>query len=253
MHFEKVIALLFCFLLLGCYDDRPKLEVPPVYKPPSKFVVSKGYGVGFDFFEEDFNYCFNSEDLDWENTKDTFYVVLEDSVNYIMSLPIDGYEAEIYMLYPIEDVEHLDETRADFENCVEKYIRENMSTVYDLCRKKRPVPQLLGEKIRSFLVEGRLSIISTPGYGCTPDLRMFYFDGEKYHYFDMIEPDCFDNEIKKDPRIPEYIEFYNEMAAFITQDFGACRWDNFGNRDEMIRECGKFNWRWREKYPDLVK
>ena len=82
---------------------------------------------------------------------------------------------------------------------------------------------------------------------------MFVFDGEKYHYFDMPKPSCIGDNIKEDPRIPEYIEFYNEMAAFIKQDFSACRWDNFGNREKMIRECGKFNWRWKEKYPDLVE
>jgi hypothetical protein len=43
------------------------------------------------------------------------------------------------------------------------------------------------------------------------------------------------------------------MAAFIKQDFSACRLDNFGNMEKMIRECGKFNWRWKQKYPDLVE
>ena len=245
-------TLLSCLLFLGCYGDRPKLEDASVKGPSSKFVESKGYGVGYNYYEDDFDFCFNSEDLKWENKKDTFYIVLDDTVEFVMSLPLDSSEAEIYKLYSFDDVEHLAETRSSFDDCVKKIIKEKMSTIYELCRKKIPVPQSLIEKLKSFLIEGKLSIISSPGYGCILNLQMFYFDGEQYHYFDMVKPDCFDEDIKKDPRIPEYIDFYNEMAAFIKQDFSACCWDNFGNKEKMIRECGKFNWRWKDKYPEIL-
>ena len=104
---------------------------------------------------------------------------------------------------------------------------------------------------------GEISIVGYTDFEWRPclgrDLHMFYYDGNNYFYFDMDDPACYDDNLKKDPRIPEYIEFYNEMAAFIKQDFSECRWDNFGNKEKMIRECGKFNWRWKEEYPELVE
>lgn len=244
-------TLLSCLLFLGCYGDRPRLETPQVKKSCAKFIESNGFAVDYRSYEEHFDICFNSGDLAWENKKDIFYVVFYDSVEYIMSLPLGSSEAEIYMLYSI-DGGCLDANGPLFERCMEGNIKEKMSVVYDLCRKKVSAPQSLMKKIESFLMEERPSIISV-GCDCPRNLDMFIYDGQKYHYFDMIKPSCIDGDLKKDPRIPEYIEFYNEMAAFIKQDFSACRWDNFGNRDKMIRECGKFNWRWKEKYPDLVE
>ncbi|MBO4437521.1 MAG: hypothetical protein J5791_11635, partial [Fibrobacter sp.] len=116
--------------------------------------------------------------------------------------------------------------------------------------KRVPMPPALIDKMKSFLLDGKQSIDSR---NCATNLDMFIFDGEKYHYFDMSKPSCLDENIKKDPRISEYIEFYNEMAAFIKQDFSECRWDNFGNKEKMIRECGKFNWRWKREYSNLVE
>ncbi len=137
---------------------------------------------------------------------------------------------------------------------VGRNIKERMPAVYSLCRKKIPMPQALIDKMKSFLLDDKLSIVNRgPGCRGSSSLDMFIFDGEKYHYFDMPRPTYIDDNMKKDPRIPEYIEFYNEMAAFIKQDFSECRWDNFGNKDKMIRECGQFNWRWKEQYPDLVE
>ncbi len=121
-----------------------------------------------------------------------------------------------------------------------------------MCKKKKTMPQSLIKKMKSFLLDDKKSLESW-NTQCGGRLHMFFYDGEKYYYFDMDDPKGVDDNLKKDPRIPEYIEFYNEMAAFIKQDFSACRWDNFGNRDKMIRECGKFNWRWKEKYPDMVR
>lgn len=99
---------------------------------------------------------------------------------------------------------------------------------------------------------GEISIVGYTDFEWRPclgrDLHMFYYDGNNYFYFDMDDPVCYDDNLKKDPRIPEYIEFYNEMAAFIKQDFSACRWDNFGNKDKMIEECSQYNWKWRERY-----
>ena len=112
------------------------------------------------------------------------------------------------------------------------------------------------KKLKRFLFGG-VSVVGYIDYKWHPclgrDMHMFYYDGNDYFYFDMDDPICLDDNMKKDPRITEYIEFYNEMAAFIKQDFSECRWDNFGNKEKMIRECGKFNWRWKREYPDMVR
>lgn len=68
----------------------------------------------------------------------------------------------------------------------------------------------------------------------------------------MDEPECIDDDLKNDPRYPEYIEFYNEMTAFIKQDFRACHWENFGNREKIVRECSQYNRYWKNKYPEIL-
>lgn len=91
-------------------------------------------------------------------------------------------------------------------------------------------------------MESRLSIIDI---GCTRrrTLSMFTYDGKKYYYFDMVNPDCIDGVLKNDPRIPEYVDLYNEMAVPLTVGFEECRKDNFGNKDKIIEDCSQYNWR----------
>ena len=248
MYFVKIIALLSCFLFWGCYGDRPKLEETLVKKICSEFVKSTGFDI-YRSYEDMFNLRFNKEDLEWENKERVFYVVHK---GHILSLPIDSTEAEIYMIYSIDNGD-LDETQWSFENCMERNIKERISTVYDLCRKKVRMPQVLIEKMKSFLIDGKPSITSIhPGCDCIPGLDMFFYDGEKYHYFDMDKPECIEDDLKNDPRYPEYIEFYNEMTAFIKQDFRACHWENFGNREKIVRECSQYNRYWKNKYPEIL-
>lgn len=249
MRIAKILLFSSCFLFLGCFGTRQETDKQPVNKNYSRFVESDGMGMNYQSIEDLFNVRFNSKDLEWEKERNIYYVNFSDIERYILSLPQDSSDALIYMLFSIDEG-GLDAKRYDFERCMEKNIRERISTVYDLCRKRVPMSPALIDKMKSFLLDGKQSIDSR---NCATNLDMFIFDGEKYHYFDMSKPSCLDENIKKDPRIPEYIEFYNEMAAFIKQDFSACRWDNFGNREKMIRECGKFNWRWKQKYPDLVE
>ncbi len=252
------IFLFFLFVILsGCFFDTHIPEKPSAQPLYSEFVKPGTFSPDYHSLKEDFDLLFNADDIEWEKEKDVFNVHFYDIFDgdeyvrseYILSLPQDSSDALIYMLFSIDEG-GLDAKRYDFERCMEKNIRERISTVYDLCRKRVPMPPALIDKMKSFLLDGKQSIDSRD---CAPDLDMFIFDGEKYHYFNMPRPTCIADNIKKDPRILEYIEFYNEMAAFIKQDFSACRWDNFGNREKMIRECGKFNWRWKEKYPDLVE
>jgi len=252
MRIAKTL-LLSSFLFLGCFGTRQETDKQPVNKNYSRFFESNGEEMNYRSRENLFNVRFNSKDLEWEKERNIYYVNFSDIERYILSLPQDSSDALIYMLFSIDEG-GLDAKRYDFERCMEKNIRERISTVYDLCRKRVPMPPALIDKMKSFLLDDKLSIVNRgPGCRGSSSLDMFIFDGEKYHYFDMPRPSCLDENIKKDPRIPEYIEFYNEMAAFIKQDFSECRWDNFGNREKMIRECGKFNWRWKQKYPDLVE
>lgn len=253
------LSVVLCMFLSGCFFDTHIPEKPSAQPLYSEFVKPGTFSPDYHSLKEDFDLLFNAEDIEWEKEKGVFNVHFYDIFDgdeyvrseYILSLPQDNSEALIYMLFSI-DAGSLDGNRSDFECCMERNIKERMPTVYNLCRKNIPMPQTLIEKMRSFLMNDKQSIHSR-GNDCFITLNMFVFDGEKYHYFDMPKPSCIGDNIKEDPRIPEYIEFYNEMAAFIKQDFSECRWDNFGNREKMIRECGKFNWRWKEKYPDLVE
>ena len=244
-----VFFLIWELLLSGCFFDARIPEKPSALPRYSEFVKPGTFSPDYHSLKDKFDLLFKAEDIEWEKEKNIFYVVFSDSGRYILSLPQDSSEALIYMLYPIDEG-GLDGKEYDFEHCMEKNIKERMSTVYNLCRKKISMPQALIDKMKSFLLDDKQSIDSRDW---STDLNMFIFDGEKYHYFDMPRPSRIGDNIKKDPRIPEYIEFYNEIAAFIKQDFSACRWDNFGNKEKMIRECGKFNWRWKEKYPTLVR
>lgn len=246
------LSVVLCMFLSGCFFISTHIpEELPIWIHASEFVKQGIFSPDYHQLKEEFDWHFKSEDLVWENEKNIFFVDFYDSVDYIMSLPIDGFETEIYKLYSI-DSRHLAETLPSFERCMERNIKEEISTVYDLCKKKKTMPQSLIKKMRSFLLDNRNSLQSW-NTQCNGRLHMFFYDGKKYYYFDMDDPKGVDDNLKKDPRIPEYIEFYNEMAAFIKQDFSECRWDNFGNKEKMIRECGKFNWRWKKQYPDLVK
>ncbi len=63
MYSVKTTTFLFCILLLGCYGEKPKLDVSPVTTECSKFVESTvspnrdgsggiSSGDGFKFFEK---------------------------------------------------------------------------------------------------------------------------------------------------------------------------------------------------------
>ena len=247
-----ILSAVLCMFLSGCFFISTHVpEELPRWIRPSEFVKQGTFSPDYHRLKEEFDWHFKSEDLVWENAKNIFFVNYYDSVDYIMSLPFDGFEAEIYKLYSI-DAGHLAETLPSFEDCMERNVKEEISTVYNMCKKKKTMPQSLIKKMKSFLLDDKKSLESW-NTQCGGRLHMFFYDGEKYYYFDMDNPKGVDANLEKDPRIPEYIEFYNEMAAFIKQDFSECRWDNFGNREKIIRECGKFNWRWKEKYPDLVE
>jgi hypothetical protein len=149
--------------------------------------------------EDLFNVRFNSKDLEWEKEKNIFYVNFFDNEDYILSLSQDSSDALIYMLFSIDEG-GLDAKRYDFERCMEKNIRERISTVYDLCRKRVPMPPALIDKMKSFLLDDKLSIVNRgPGCRGSSSLDMFIFDGEKYHYFDMPRPTYIDDNMKKRP------------------------------------------------------
>ena len=245
------LSVVLCVFLSGCFFISTHVpEELPIWIRSSEFVKQGTFSPDYHRLKDEFDWHFKSEDLAWENAKNIFFVNYYDSVDYIMSLPFDRFETEIYKLYSI-DAGHLAETLPSFEDCMERNVKEEISTVYNLCKKKKSMPQSLIKKMKSFLLDDKKSLESW-NTQCRGRLHMFFYDGEKYLYFDMDNPKCVDANLEKDPRIPEYIEFYNEMAAFIKQDFSECRWDNFGNKDKIIRECGKFNWRWKREYPELV-
>ena len=168
MRSVKILLFSSCFLFLGCFGTRQETDKQPVNKNYSRFVESDGMGMNYQSIEDLFNVRFNSKDLEWEKEKNIFYVLFSDIEIYILSLPQDSSDALIYMLYSIED-EHLAETRGDFEECMEGNIKERMPTVYDLCRKRVPMPPALIDKMKSFLLDGKQSIDSR---NCATNLDM---------------------------------------------------------------------------------
>jgi hypothetical protein len=199
MRIAKTL-LLSSFLFLGCFGTRQETDKQPVNKDCSRFIKSNG-GVGMNYQsrEDLFNVRFNSKDLEWEKEKNIFYVNFFDNEDYILSLSQDSSDALIYMLFSIDEG-GLDAKRYDFERCMEKNIRERISTVYDLCRKRVPMPPALIDKMKSFLLDDKLSIVNRgPGCRGSSSLDMFIFDGEKYHYFDMPRPTYIDDNMKKRP------------------------------------------------------
>ena len=253
MTVRKILLLLNLIFLAGCFflgggQEKKTNESKP---PQSKFVESGGWA-DYNKFKEAFDLRFKRNNETWEKNEDFFYVVVNNPDPYedyhILSFHKDSLDADIYKIFSIEGFGGM--WAYSFDSCMGTFIKEKSEIVDELCMKKKSISKSLFEKIKSFLLDEKESVLT---FYCFGDLNMTYYDGEKNYYFDMSKPSCLDENIKKDPRIPEYIDFYNEMAAFIKQDFSACRWDNFGNRDKMIRECGKFNWRWKEKYPDLIE
>lgn len=251
--FKLIVMLFFLNLFLNCArNSSESTNDINENKRPSRFVKSTGLA-NYRIFKSEFERRFKGDDLPWEKEKNVLYVVLADSVKYadfyILSLMSDSNNAEIYKIFSIESYGGM--WFGEFDKCMEKKIKENGTRVYELCRKKIFFQESLIKKMKHFLFGG-ISIVGYVDYKWHPclgrDLHMFYYDGNNYFYFDMDDPTCFDDNMKKDPRITEYIEFYNEMAAFIKQDFSECRWDNFGNKDKMIEECSQYNWKWRERY-----
>ena len=252
MQSIKILLLMSCILFWGCFGSRQEVDKQSVNENRSKFFESSH---SWDLLDDEstqflFNVRFKNEDLEWRKEKGVFYVHFFDSIAYLLSLPLDSSEADIYILYSIESEGLVGQEDISFDNCMERNIEERIARVHELCHKKVPMQQTLIAKMKSFLMDDKLSIRST---GCALRLNMLIFNDENRHYFNMVKPSCIEDNMKKDPRIPEYIDFYNEMSAFIKQDFSSCRWDNFGNKEKMIRECGKYNWRWRERYPHLAK
>lgn len=254
MKIYKLILILCPILFIACLGNGFQNEQSMGKRSPlSKFSdpISRA---SYEKFEFDFALRFKNESTTWEKDKDFFYAILINDIAYedyrMLKLHKDSSEAEIYEIFSIDGFGGM--WSYSFDTCMADRIKEKSDVVYGFCKKNIPIPKLLYVKMKSFLLEEKSSL-RTYFTDCFGDLSITYYDGERNYYFDMSKPSCLDENIKKDPRIPEYIEFYNEMAAFIKQDFSECRWDNFGNKDKMIRECGKFNWRWKEKYPDLVE
>ena len=246
--------LMLCpiLFLIACFWNGAQNEQKSESKPPQTRFVKSGGWTDYHEFKDAFDIRFKSDNHAWEENKDYFYVVLNNSDPYgdyhVLSLHKDSLNAKVYKIFSIEGFGGM--WAYSFDSCMSTFIKDKNDIVNLLCTKNIPIPKNLFENMKSFLLDSKTSVLT---FYCFGDLSMTYYDGKKNYYFDMSKPSCLDDNIRKDPRITEYIEFYNEMAAFIKQDFRACRWDNFGNREKMIRECGKFNWRWKEKYPDMVR
>lgn len=244
-------VLIMSFFFFGCMNE-PKRD-PVMRNPdPVKFVPSDGYHRYRGEFD-DLNNRFFREHFQWDSTD--VLLVLDHGFYaddyYVGKISIKEPGVHVYKIFTMES-DDLAQYEVKFETCVLKYVTENESELQDKCHKKRVISDALYSKMMSFLSGEKASIIGGPRE-CPGALHMFLHDSTKYFYFDMIAPKCFDDNVKNDPRIPEYVGFYNEMAALLIADFDECRWDNFGNKEKIIRECGKFNWRWKRKYPDLVK
>lgn len=239
---------------IGCFWNGVQDEKKNDSKPPQSRFVEPISRASYETFRFDFEQRFRNETLTWRKDKDVFYVFLSNDSAYedyhMFTLHKDSLNAEIYEIFSIEGFGGM--WAYSFDTCMGTFIKNKSDIVNELCTKTIPVPKSLFENMKTFLLEKKSSV-RTYFTSCFGDLSMTYYDGERNYYFDMSKPSCLDDNMKKDPRITEYIEFYNEMAAFIKQDFSECRWDNFGNKEKMIRECGKFNWRWKKQYPDLVK
>ena len=253
MKICKLLLILCPVLFIACFGRETQNEQLMERRAPlSKFSdpISRA---SYEKFEFDLGLRFKNESTTWEKEKNFFYVILTNDVAYkdyqMFKLHIDSSEAEIYDIFSIDGFGGM--WSYSFDTCMGTHIKERNDIVYGFCKKKIPIPESLYAKVKFFLLEKKPSV-RTYFTDCFEDLSITYYDGERNYYFDMSKPSCLDENIKKDPRIPEYIEFYNEMAAFIKQDFSACRWDNFGNKEKMIRECGKFNWRWKDKYPEIL-
>ena len=252
-NFRVWLILCPILFLIGCFWNGSQDGLKNGRKPPQSRFVDPISRASFETFRFDFDLRFKNETLTWEKDKDVFYVFLTNDSAYedyhMFILHKDSSVAEIYKIFSIDGFGGM--WSFSFDTCMGTQLRERRDTVYELCSKKIYLPKSLFLKMTSFLLENRFSV-RTYFTNCFGDLNMTYYDGERNYYFDMSKPSCLDDNMKKDPRITESIEFYNEMAAFIKQDFSECRWDNFGNKEKMIRECGKFDWRWKEKYPELV-
>lgn len=247
-NFRVWLVLCPIFFLIGCFWGGSRDEKKENKLPQSRFVESSGWA-DLSFFKFDYNLRFKDVDTTWEKDKDFFYVVVNSPNPYedyhILSLHKDSSEAEIYKIFLMDRFSGM--WSYSFDTCMADHIKEKSDIVYRFCKKNIPIPESLYAKMSFFLLEFKPSV-HTFFTNCFGDLNMTYYDGERNYYFDMSKPSCLDDNMKKDPRITEYIEFYNEMAAFIKQDFSECRWDNFGNKEKMIEECSQYNWKWRERY-----
>ena len=156
---------IFLFVILsGCFFDThipEKTSVRPLY---SEFVKPGTFSPDYHSLKKDFDLLFNAEDLEWEKEKGIFYVHfydISDGDEHILSLSQDSSEALIYMLYSI-DAGELEAKGYDFDRCMEKNIKERMSTVYNLCRKKISMPQALIDKM-IFLMAKSTTILTCLG------------------------------------------------------------------------------------------
>ncbi|SMP46370.1 hypothetical protein [Fibrobacter sp. UWB10] len=253
MKIYKLLLILCPVFFIACLGSGFQNEQPVERRSPlSKFSDPTGQ-LSYDTYKFDYSLRFKGVDTTWEKDKNIFYGILTNNIAYenyqIFRLHKDSSEAEIYDIFSIDGFGGM--WSYSFDTCMGSHIKERNDIVYEFCKKNIHIPESLYAKMKSFLLEKKPSVF-TYFADCFEYLSIIYYDGERNYYFDMSKPSCLDENIKKDPRIPEYIDFYNEMAAFIKQDFSACRWDNFGNKEKMIRECGKFNWRWKDKYPEIL-
>lgn len=140
----------------------------------------------------------------------------------------------------------------DCYDCVIGTVHRHKEDFYKKCKANFKITKDFYNLVKKFIDEKRIPIKNKPkgfkllytskGAPCYYNLYIFYQDKRGHReYFDMLPAEYIDNKMRKDPIIDEYIELYDTFDSLFTSAYSGCWWDNFGNRNEIEMQCGKYD------------
>lgn len=200
---------------------------------PSGF---NGYGLqyGKTFFDE----IFYEEDLNWRNSG--FYIVLNEhkwddflGLN-VGFLPLESNDVIVFHVPSIPFQPGPD--AHVWLGCVEKTIQNHHQKLLDQCKKNLTAPQKIKNLLKIFFMENR------PGMGnnslCASSMNIVYVNEQTERFFlDLVNPECYENGLKKYPFWGEYSTLYMLVKKLIDLNFDECKWNKIDNMDEINRNC----------------
>lgn len=124
--------------------------------------------------------------------------------------------------------------------CNSKLILKHKDKIKSFCEKEMKIPDSTQNLISKFFEEHRETDVGSLGWG-TGGLHIVQIDEQNNRsYLHVSSPKTQNVDCDGDLVVSDYLKFYAFVMDLTMNGFEKCRWTNFGNAADILKECRKY-------------